>query len=710
MKLSQYDPQINRNILQGRVQAVDNRAAWGGDQSGQAALGQAMGNVSVALDKAFQQKTYDNVQDAMNEYNARIHSLMNDENTGLRYTMQGKAAEGMQAAYEENERKIRDEVMQKYNIGNNMAFRLFEKSVEPARLSAKKNIDALQRAGKEQYANNQIATDTTNTLNIISQDPELAANQIDGLRMRFEANRTGLGWDPKAIQVGWQGEINKMASSVLSGRADAEDWESVLSLVPQFRGAGADEATLGKFEKTARKYQVTKQAKADYGAWIDAHPEALDMTAEEAEAAFLKEHPPVMPSKANGTPLGETGIGAAKVLADAGIKNITPEMVVLIAAHETGGGKWAGGNNYFGIKWAGEGDYNEYDTWELEDGVAVPQKARFQAYPDAASSGAAYAKWLLNNASTEELKRVKTVSDLVHVMKSHGYFTDDEDEYKKKVANWEKEVGGPAMSQAEWEALQEKEKRARDSVYQEKQRARKERIARDFDVLKGNLAGYQGDPVGYMDGYAELHPEVANTTAFKVLRNTYARGGSGSGAGSAEGKIAARNIEAMIENGTIQNANDFRYAIENAKGISMEQYEKLNKYFNDTISGKSIDIDISKDDMSKRLYGRSGSIGSMEWGSALVIAKQQAAQFAAENKREATQEEKANMVEKALLKGTDIGKNEYSVAELRAKGIAGIAPAGNGYYRIIWTDGDWNDVFEDQTAELVQGKITRQDL
>ena len=310
----------------------------------------------------------------------------------------------------------------------------------------------------------------------------------------------------------------------------------------------------------------------------------------------------------------------------------------------------------------------------------------------------------------EEIKSIKSASDLVRVMKKHGYFTDTIDACMSGIESNAAEFSGSSMSKAEWEALQDKEKRARDSVYQEKQRARKERIARDFDVLKGNLAGYQGDPVGYMDGYAELHPEVANTTAFKVLRNTYARGGSGSGAGGTEGKIAARNIEAMIENGTIQNANDFRYAIENAKGISMEQYEKLNKYFNDTISGKSIDIDISKDDMSKRLYGRSGSIGSMEWGSALVIAKQQAAQFAAENKREATQEEKANMVEKALLKGTDIGKNEYSAAELRAKGIAAIAPAGNGYYRIIWTDGDWNDVFEDQTAELVQGKITRQDL
>ena len=292
-------------------------------------------------------------------------------------------------------------------------------------------------------------------------------------------------------------------------------------------------------------------------------------------------------------------------------------------------------------------------------------------------------------------------------MKEHGYFTDNEENYQNGVAYWEKEMGGPSMSQAEWEALQERETQARKSVFQEKQRARKEKIARDFDMLKGNLAGYQGDPIGYMDSYAELHPEVANTTAFKVLRNTYT--GNGSGSGSA-GSIAAKNIQALIENGTIQNERDFDYAMKNAKGISMEQYEKLTKYFNDTISGKGIDIDISKDDMSKRLYGKSGNIGSMEWGSALVIAKQQAAQFAAENKREATQEEKANMLEKALLKGTDIGKQEYSAADLRAKGIAAIAPAGNGYYVIKWTDGSQSTVWEDQTVQLVQGKITRQDF
>lgn len=90
MKLSQYTTQVGLNTIQGRVRAADNPAAYGGDQSGDAAL---YGGIAAGLSiyaKLRKKDANDRVIDAGNEYVQMMNSALYDETNGIYYTYKGK--------------------------------------------------------------------------------------------------------------------------------------------------------------------------------------------------------------------------------------------------------------------------------------------------------------------------------------------------------------------------------------------------------------------------------------------------------------------------------------------------------------------------------------------------------------------------------------------------------------------------------------------
>lgn len=68
-----------------------------------------------------------------------------DEKNGLTNTMQGKNAEGLQAAYQQNEEKIRQQIMRQYGISSEYANRAFRNQVETSITSNLDSIDKFQR-------------------------------------------------------------------------------------------------------------------------------------------------------------------------------------------------------------------------------------------------------------------------------------------------------------------------------------------------------------------------------------------------------------------------------------------------------------------------------------------------------------------------------------------------------------------------------------
>ena len=726
MKLSQFTPEINKNRLTARVMAADNPNAYGVDQSGSAMLGKSIGVGIDLAGKAWQQRLYDNVQDATNEYSQQINSLLYDENKGLAYTMQGKAAEGMEAAYRQKESEIRSQLMEKYHLDGDMAGRLFAKQIDPDVTRTLNNINKLQRAGRETYAEGQRVADTSNTVNALLQNPEDFTTIYDSYAGRMRANYASLGTDELTIDNTMKNTLNQTSKELLAQMADVGDYKSILDLLPKLRAKGADEGILKKYEQAARNTQVVKTTGEDAASWIASDPSILKMTPDEAWKKYNESHPFKMPSKADGTALGAIGQTIASDLAAAGIAGFDPLWGTAVAANESARGESAPGNNYFGYKWTGEGNYQDLSTWELdENGNKYQTTARFQVYDSPEDSAHAYSKWLLENCSPEELKSIHSAGDLARVMKNHSYYTDTEEHYAGALESLAKEYGGEAGTPEEKTAAEEQRKNAFLDEFGKAEKERKAQIAQSLSDMQLELAKMQdgGESasamISYVTSYGDLHPEVKDDPRYYMLKNSLSdrqRALSGSysgrgGPGKASGGEVSR-IGALINAGDIRNVDVLAAAI-NQSGIiiSDDQYDKLKKELDDLNSGKGIDIPIGKKEFAIRLYGEDEPISDVTWGNALKMTRQESVSYYQQKKRWPTDEEKIQMLMKFMVRNTDIGGREVSAAELRNVGIQDIAGTDDPNYRTVYfNDGSSYDVDTGDLQRLIKGEITEDDL
>ena len=114
--------------------------------------------------------------------------------------------------------------------------------------------------------------------------------------------------------------------------------------------------------------------------------------------------------------------------------NVAPEAIVAQAALETGWGRHvmpnqSGDNsiNLFGIKAGGgwSGAQVTRQTLEFEDGVPVPQKARFRAYPDIAATFDDYTRLLTENPRYSNVSNHGGDAEgFANALQSSGYATD----------------------------------------------------------------------------------------------------------------------------------------------------------------------------------------------------------------------------------------------------------------------------------------------
>lgn len=726
MKLSQFTPGVNRNYLQARVQAVDDPNAWGANQSGAEAANRAFVIGIGVYDKAQQQKIYNNVQDALNDYNQQINTLMYDENNGLAYTMQGKAAEGMQDAYTQAEQKIRADVAKRYGISTDFQMNLFRKEADPNVTSTLSTINKLQRQGKMEYAESQRAGDTANTQNAILQSPQDFETLYGSYEGRMRANYASLGMDELAIDNAVRGQMNQLAESTLASMADKGDNSAILDLTPKLRAQGADETILQKYEKFARGQNMAKSTKESVTEWTANDPSLLRLTPEEAWEKYRASHPFQMPTKADGTALGSIGNAVARKLSAAGIEGWNPVWGTAVAAHESARGSAAPGNNYFGYKWTGQGNYQDLQTEEVdENGNRYSTTARFQVYDRPEQSGEAYADWLLNNCSKEELQSVKSAGDLARLMKKHGYYTDDENAYASSLDSLAKEYEGPSGTPEERDAWEEKEKQAFIAEFENAQKTRKEAVqARMSDLqhqiyVMADAGAGTADMLAQVDNAAELHPEIKDSDSWYILRASLMdrqRGASGTSRGNGGAGKASENelyrVKAAISAGDIRSESEMEeYIRDSGLIISPSQLDSLRDYCRKTESGEDIKILATKEEISQKMFGTKDAISQTQWGMALEAAKQVGREYEAENKRKPTQQELVNILQKQLAQNIDTGSGMKSAADLRAMGIALIQSTDDSQYRTVtFADGSSYDVHVYELQRLMNGEITEDNL
>lgn len=100
------------------------------------------------------------------------------------------------------------------------------------------------------------------------------------------------------------------------------------------------------------------------------------------------------------------------------------EVTLAQACQETGCGKSAPGNNYFGIKCHGAAQCASQQTFEYEDGQKVEQQASFRSYDSMEESVVDYARFLSGNPRYAEAFATRNPSDFARALHKAGYATD----------------------------------------------------------------------------------------------------------------------------------------------------------------------------------------------------------------------------------------------------------------------------------------------
>ena len=102
---------------------------------------------------------------------------------------------------------------------------------------------------------------------------------------------------------------------------------------------------------------------------------------------------------------------------------LDPRLILAQSALETGYGRSAPNNNFFGIKSHGQAGGSNLMTQEFENGQMVSQPASFRGYESPEQSFQGYADFLLNNPRYGDVMAQGDLTGQIGAMGASGYAT-----------------------------------------------------------------------------------------------------------------------------------------------------------------------------------------------------------------------------------------------------------------------------------------------
>lgn len=124
---------------------------------------------------------------------------------------------------------------------------------------------------------------------------------------------------------------------------------------------------------------------------------------------------------------------------------VDPRIIVAQAAQETGWGKHAPGNNFFGIKSHGQSGGNTLATTEYVNGKPVRTRDSFRGYASPEDSVKGYADFLLKNPRYKPMMAAQGLDAQLEALQASGYATDPN--YSRSVGAIAKALNLPDASQ-----------------------------------------------------------------------------------------------------------------------------------------------------------------------------------------------------------------------------------------------------------------------
>lgn len=221
--------------------------------------------------------------------------------------------------------------------------------------------------------------------------------------------------DPAFHNAGWLGAIGRGLEGAYSGwsegranRAETEgraDFNSRLSSIlgggalaaPEFGGSPATSTSMAT--APAPDYASARVAQA-HG---DSTAPAVNLS--ESKQAFISNLLPAAIEESKRT-------------------GVDPRIIVAQAAQETGWGRSAPGNNYFGIKSHGKSGGQSFKTHEYVNGKRVNITDSFRRFDSPADSVRGYGDFILQNPRYRPLREAQGIDAQLEALQASGYATD----------------------------------------------------------------------------------------------------------------------------------------------------------------------------------------------------------------------------------------------------------------------------------------------
>lgn len=697
MKLTQYDSTINRNLSNAKINPVTDPNAYGANVTGTEALGNALGQVIDARTKAWMKDQNDRVVDATNEYNRRINSLLYDEKNGLTNTMQGKNAEGLQAAYQQNEERIRQQIMQQYGISSDYANRAFHNQVETSITSNLDSIDKFQRKEFLSYASNQMTEMNENAINSIVRSPDNFESVYGNMETTSRAIMAGTGMDEKFIDIKQRAILDHTAETVLSTLAASNDYERGNKLIGQLRARGGNEVILKKYETLFTGKKVAKTTKDSAETWLNNHPEMMGKSKEEVWEAYRKENPLSFGKDIKGIATGNESYDKwdsffRKAQKETGLSDEQIRNLKAMCMQESTFNPEAYHDDNDGDPTLGPFQFKS-DT-----GLSVGLDPADRKDPEKSIIAAAklYKKDLEYHGGDDELAILSHNGGAggTEAARRNNYLNDVSERYKELYGE---KLGHHVMSDEEKAALEETERNSFFSVFGEHLQAKKTKEAETMNDIQIQLMDMTENGTSNEDMYEYLkvkgieNPELMNNgsyrslrlSAIKAIRQEKDHGGFGSEA--AQNKAFA-GIKASVGTDIMTNddLNETLKALEQrGYGFTPAQIVELSQELIKAQAGEgkySVKIDDTETDVMD-MTGLAKPDIQKNYAEAKKIVMQEAFDFKSKTGREPNKFERKGMWIKALTEqkvGPDYGffgmsTPEASSAQLMELGIKSVS-------------------------------------
>ncbi len=124
---------------------------------------------------------------------------------------------------------------------------------------------------------------------------------------------------------------------------------------------------------------------------------------------------------------------------------VDPRIIVAQAAQETGWGKSAPGNNFFGIKSHGQGGGQNLTTHEVINGQRVKINDSFRTFASPQDSVAGYADFIASNKRYRPMREAQGLDAQLQALGASGYATDPN--YSRSVGAIARSINLPQQAQ-----------------------------------------------------------------------------------------------------------------------------------------------------------------------------------------------------------------------------------------------------------------------